>query len=225
MITNPIETPEQIVAEIKAMFGRPALFSTEDETAYYKLMMALAASVRPRDGFGLMQLNDMTYSEWRKNWFRGQQSLTLERGAKEYRQATARRTDLESDKKQQQVQNDTDQEALKDLPAAEQRLFQLESQMEEADVIAAMNNAVAEVNYNRSLRANINFYRALDQFISIETDRRNESAQWMHSYWDFGPKPTASTAKQIDGEVVTQTGQSEEVPAVEAPLVPEQEPQ
>lgn len=219
MVIETMQDAERLVAEVKSLFGRPALFNTEDEAAYDKLMAALALTVRPKNVLDLMQLNDMTYSEWRKNWLRHQQSLTIERGVHDYRAAQARRFRVETDSTQGKAEDAADLAQLKNRPAAEQREFQLENRIEESveNLQGILHNDRDEVDYQRSLKANINFYGVIDEFIQTEIDRRDQSAQWMLWYRDLALQPDVSSAKQIDGEVIAE---QKDVLPQEVPLAP-----
>jgi hypothetical protein len=188
---------KRIVAEMKALFGPPALLKSENEADYDTLAIALAQTIKPKDAFGLMQLNDLVLSEWKKNWLRRQQRVILDLGVRQHHQAQARRQRLETEQNERAAGDAAD---LAALPAGDRRVFELEMKMDDsvADVDALLQNGADETDYARSLRANLAQYAAVDAFVSTETDRRNESAQWIIWYRDVGP---ALSAKQIDGEV------------------------
>src|SRR4051812_2438762 len=94
---------EKIVAAVRELLGRPALLSTENERDYFKLMTALAQGFPVHDAFDLIQLNDMTYAEWRKNFMRKQQTLTIDQGRRRHDEAQARRQKREAEKKHQEA--------------------------------------------------------------------------------------------------------------------------
>jgi hypothetical protein len=70
----------------------------------------------------------------------------------------------------------------------------------EEEFHALLENGAAEVAYNRALRGNIEFYGALDEFVSVKTDRRNEGAKWSFWYREFVEDNTPPR-KEIEAQV------------------------
>jgi hypothetical protein len=172
---------EKIVAAVKELLGRPALLSTENEQDYFKLMTALAQGFPVHDAFDQIQLNDMTYAEWRKNFMRKQQTVTIDQGRRRHDEAQARRQKREAERKHDEAENMATIEVVKAMDPKLQRQVQLHMADDTgvADVDELLDLHEKELEHAEKLKSDVLYYGALDHLVSVETSRRNECAEWL----------------------------------------------
>jgi hypothetical protein len=185
----------RIVEVVKALLGPPALFSTQKEADYYKIMYGLAKSFAPQDAFGFIQLSDMTFAEMRKNWLTDQQTQLINQVVRQHKAAQTQRKRVQSQKQENKASEAAAAADLSQETPAFRRQLSLEENIDSApdDVDALMDNAVQEVAATNAIKASMGFYGVLDGFKSTEIDRRNECAEWNAWYRDVSLTIIADT--------------------------------
>jgi hypothetical protein len=216
-MTDKPKTPEELLTELKALFGPPPVLSTESEVAYYAIMTKLLECFAPEDFMMKIFVNDLTNHTWEIRRIQRHMTLTIERRYHQHLEFQKERKQLTAERKAEVARH---AEKQANPPPAFERALDAEHYLEGlvADVDEILKRGPQEHDHARGLESGIEYYERLDRTLEQAIRRRNKTLELITLYNEgLGLALRRAADQIIEGTCV-------EIAAEPVPLVPTEEP-
>jgi hypothetical protein len=210
------KTSEELLIELKALFGSPPVLNTESEEAYYAIMTKFLECFAPEDFMMQIFVKDLTNYTWDIRRIQRHMTLTIERRYHRYLEFQKQRKQLTVERKAEIARH---AEKQANPPPAFERALDVEFYLEGsvADIDEILKRGPQEHDHARGLESGIEYYERLDRALDRAIGRRNETLELMTLYREGLGLALRRAADRIV------EGTCEEIASETAPLVPAEE--
>ncbi len=211
-----IETIATDLAELKKLFGPPAVLSTESADTYYAIMARFVECFKPEDFMMQMFMKDLTDTTWDAMRYTRHKTLAIERQFRQQLENQARRVKEAAQRKQLAAPVKKDDESCS--PVLE-RSIELLNVFEGTvdDVKEILARTPTDIDHARALEHGIEYYERLDRMQGEAIARRNDVLEQINRYRDG----LGNHLRRVSDEIID--AEFSETKPDEVPLVPTNE--
>ena len=216
MVILERDTAATDLAELKKLFGKSPILPTESEEAFDEIWARLMECFEPKDFMEQHLIWQLAICTWMMIRYGRHQALTIERGARQYRQFQALRTKIRVERRKA-AQRDG-------RPTTElDRVIHLEDVADGGidDVDAILNRPPEELEYSRALEKGLDCHERVGELRNMAVRERNDVLRQLELYRaSLGKRLRQASDEIIDSEL---QGNQPRPMQDEAPLVPNAE--
>jgi hypothetical protein len=162
------------VAELKMLCGPPPVLTSESVKAYYRMMLHLLQSFRPRDFMERMFIRHLTDSSWEVLRYTRHKSLLMERKCRPLLEHRAQHLNAAEQNQEEQVR----------APAAANGNGKPPDAVHTAPGHVALLRRPTALDHADALEHGIEYAERLDKLLNAATARRDDVLEQFHQYRD-----------------------------------------
>lgn len=175
------ETIATDLAELKKLFGPPAVLSTESADSYYAIMARFVECFKPEDFMMQMFMKDLTDTTWDAMRCTRHKTLAIERQYRRQLEYQARRVKEAAQRKQLAAPVKKDDENCSPVLARSFELLNVFDGMAD-DVKEILARTPTDIDHARALENTIEYYQHLDRMQGEAIERRNDVLEQINLY-------------------------------------------
>jgi hypothetical protein len=210
------ETIATDLAELKKLFGPPAVLTTENVDSYHAIMARFVECFKPGDFMMQMFMKDLTDTTWDAMRYTRHKTLAIERQYRQRLEYQANRVKEAAQRKQLVAAVKKDNE---DCSPVLERSFQLLNVFDGTvdDVKEILARTPTDIDHARALENTIEYYERLDGFLGVAIARRNDVLEQINLYREG----LGHYLRRVSDDIID--AEFSETKPDEAPLVPTNE--
>src|SRR5664280_498912 len=177
------ETIATDLAELKKLFGPPAVLTTENVDSYYAIMARFVECFKPGDFMMQMFIKDLTDTTWDAMRCTRHKTLAIERQYRQRLEYQARRVKEAAQRKQLAAPVKKDDENCSPVLERSIELLNVFDGTVD-DVKEILARTPTDIDHARALENTIEYYERLDGFLGVAIARRNDVLEQINLYSD-----------------------------------------